>query len=368
MKGRQVGLAITGCGDLTRRALLPHLSEPDAKQKVAVIGLHDVKVEAARQAAESFGVPHVARDLEDLIELPGVELLVVATPVSAHADAALAALRSGKHLYLQKPMATNLSDAERVLAAAARAHSKVLAAPLQRLCPVLVQVREALQRAEIGPVYWALTTGHWPFAPGLSPSRWDWLKLRDAGPLRDTTIYSLTTLTDLFGPVRSVAAASSRVGMPADEAPALADNNTVLALGLEGGVLAVATGGFACEGRVVPAGFLGIYGAAGSIETTGIDPATWYPTEAEVRRRASEGPVETRLIRCPLSEMPYLSGRHASLPEAQAYVDVMHLVDSILQDTSPLPTLEQARHVVEVIDRACLAAETGQRQCVESRF
>ena len=368
MSKRCVGVGIAGCGDLTRRAILPHLAEPDAREKVAVLGLCDINTDIARQAAESFGVPHVAGDFEELLELGGVELVIIATPVSAHAEQAVAALSRGKHLYLQKPIATTLHDADRVLAEAAQSGSRVVAAPVQRLCPVFGHIKEALRRGELGTVYWALTAAHWPFAPGLSASRWDWLKLPDAGPLRDTTIYSLTTLTDLFGPVRSVAAVSSQLAVPPQTGVRLADDNVLLALELDGGVLAFATGGFAWAGRIVPAGFLGIYGEGGTIETTQIDPATWYPTEVEIRTGSSPDQVQSRLFGYPMTEVPHLSGRHALLPEAQAYADIMHLVDAILQDTAPLATLEQARHVVEVIGLAHASAETGERIKTSTTF
>ena len=56
---------------------------------------------------------------EDLLADPGVELVVVALPSHFHADAAVAGLAAGKHVVVEKPMATSLADADRMVAAAA---------------------------------------------------------------------------------------------------------------------------------------------------------------------------------------------------------------------------------------------------------
>jgi predicted dehydrogenase len=185
--------------------------------------------------------------------------------------------------------------------------------------------------------------------------------------VRDTTLYSLTLLTDLFGPVKQIVGASNRRQRAVSTAAA-ADDNTLLTLELAEGVLAVATGSYAVAGRLVPAGFLGIYGAQGSIETVQVDPVTWLPTQVEIRTRDPHGQISSRVRDCPLSGVPRLGGRHARLPEAQVHADIMHLVQCILSDTVPLATVEQARHLVEVIEKAAAAAQTGLRQCIESRF
>jgi predicted dehydrogenase len=367
MGADQLGVVIAGCGDLTQRAILLHLSQPDVRRQVRVVGLYDPDASRAQAAAARFHVAAVAGDFAELLDLPEGEMVIVASPMAVHAEQAIAALKSGKHLYLQKPLATTPADADRLLAAAAQSRSKVLVAPVQRLCPAYCRINDAIEQGEIGPVFWALTANHQPLAPGLDGQERSWLTGRDAGPVRDTTLYSLTLLTDLFGPVERVACASGRRLGPADS-PLLADDNTVLILEFREHVLAVATGSYAAGGRLVPAGFLGVYGSCGSIETTRVDPLTWLPTQIEVRARKSDGTVEDRAIDCPLCEVPHLGGRHAELPEAQVHADIMHLVRCILEDTPPLPTLAQARHLVDVIDKATLAARTGVRECIESRF
>jgi predicted dehydrogenase len=61
-----------------------------------------------------------------------------------------------------------------------------------------------------------------------------------------------------------------------------------------------------------------------------------------------------------------VTGRHASIPEAHVYNDIMHLVECVRDDRRPIPSGEHARHVVEIIEKAYRAAETGQAQTLES--
>jgi predicted dehydrogenase len=56
------------------------------------------------------------------------------------------------------------------------------------------------------------------------------------------------------------------------------------------------------------------------------------------------------------------------MEEPHVYVDIMDLVDAIQEDRPPRATGEQARHVVEIIERARIAARTGQAQELSSSF
>jgi len=76
-----VGVGIAGCGDLTQRAILPHLAEPDVCKKVRVAAVFDVDVSRAEAASKSFQVPQVAASYAELLELPAVDMVIVASPI-----------------------------------------------------------------------------------------------------------------------------------------------------------------------------------------------------------------------------------------------------------------------------------------------
>ena len=74
----------------------------------------------AERAAQS-GVEHAITDLSQALALPGVEIVTIATPPHSHAEIAIAACESGKHVMCEKPFAADLDQAEQMLAAAERA-------------------------------------------------------------------------------------------------------------------------------------------------------------------------------------------------------------------------------------------------------
>ncbi len=100
------------------------------------------------------------------------------------------------------------------------------------------------------------------------------------------------------------------------------------------------------------------------MEITHVDHASAYPTRFVVHQRS--GVLEE--VAATLADQPYLRGPHLSIEEPHVYVDIMDLVDAIQEDRPPHATAEQARHVVEIIERAHAAARTGQAQILTSSF
>ena len=77
-----------------------------------VVGVADIVEEAARLRAEAFDVPRWETDYRALVEDPAVEAVVVTTPALVHAEVAIHALRAGKHVFCEKPMARTVADAK----------------------------------------------------------------------------------------------------------------------------------------------------------------------------------------------------------------------------------------------------------------
>jgi predicted dehydrogenase len=367
-----VRIGLVGCGDITVRGLLPHLSQPDARKTIDVLAVCDIDAQRARATAERFGVPQWSRGCEEVLDDPRIDLACILTPTSCHAEQAIAALERGKHVYLQKPMAGNLRDAERVVAAAEKSGRKLLAAPVQRLCPLIGRFGQMLRQGDLGVVFWCLTATHYPTTCEGSGFDRTWHYGPMGGPFRDRTLYSLAAITDLFGPVRKVTAmANLRVPVrqlnERDGAPGPrqveTDDNVVLLLEFATGVLAVASGNYCADGQAVPVGFIGVYGSNGCIETSQIDAATWYPTRLAMRLGEKVASVDG-----PLETIPGLKGEHARLPEAQVYADVFHLVDCLRENKKPVSHPTQACHLVEVVEKAYAAARTGTAQTLTTTF
>lgn len=144
---RPVGVALLGCGSIAGPV---HLRLLHRNRGARVIGVADPAPEA-RAVAERAGVRAVADPLE-LLEDRAVEAAVVCAPPHAHAELGLAAFERGKHLYLEKPIATSVGDGSRLVEAAAAAGVIAAVGFNHRYHPLHARARALLESGVLGPV------------------------------------------------------------------------------------------------------------------------------------------------------------------------------------------------------------------------
>ena len=160
--------------------------------KIACVADHQADRRA--EAAERFGCEAV-EDPQALIDSKAVKLVVVASPSQFHAEHAEAAMRAGKHVVVEKPLANSTADVDRLIATAKQ--TGTVLAPFQnmRFDPLLRMVQAILAEGKIGrPI--KITCCFHNFA-----RRWDWQTLNrfDGGALRNTGIHALDQAMEFLG-------------------------------------------------------------------------------------------------------------------------------------------------------------------------
>jgi predicted dehydrogenase len=368
-----VRAGLVGCGSLSQRGVLPHLSQPDARSRIQLVAVADAIEERAYQTAEHFGVPAAFTSVEAMLAATALDVVLVITPITYHYANAMAAISAGKHVYIQKAMTVTLAEADQLLATRDRMGVKLAAAPGFELCSATAHMREILSSGAIGKpaVAYTYTMGfgheHEPIRAGngalaeIDPS---WYYRPGAGPLPDVTVYSLQLITSLLGPVRRVTALANmlrptRTWRERTINLETTDNQVVL-MEFVSGALGVAVGSDSQGSLQAPWGGLEVYGTAGTLNITQVDHASGYP----LRFVLQDGQEFSH----PIEQQPYMVGEHLQLEEPHVYVDIMDLVDAIQHDRQTRATGEQARHVVEIIECAHRAVQTGQTQEVHSTF
>ena len=367
--------ALVGCGSLSQRGILPHLNQPDAQQKLRLVAVVDAVAERAQQTAERYRVPAHFTAIEEMLAQVEVDLVLIITPIQYHYANALTAIEAGKHVYVQKAMTTTLAEADALLAARDRMGVKLAAAPGFELFPTTAQMRAIVAGGELGRVAVAMSYtlgfGHEfePIRGGKSPLEAinpAWYYRPGAGPLPDVTVYSLQLATSILGPVRRVTALGNRIqpqrewqGQTID---VQVDDNNLLLMEFASGALCTAIGAN-CRGSArIPWGGLGLYGTQGTLEVIDVDGASGYPLAYDVRGSRSYQ------SRTELDAQPYLTSEHRKIEEPHVYADILDLADAIQENRAPRASGEQARHVVEIIEKALLAAASGQTQTLASSF
>lgn len=110
----------------------------------------DLDESRARQVAETHGAARYTTRLDDILNDPAIKAVSVATPDHAHREVAVACARAGKHLLVEKPLATSTEDAEAIVAAAREAGVMLMTDFHNRANPPMVAARKAVQAGEIG--------------------------------------------------------------------------------------------------------------------------------------------------------------------------------------------------------------------------
>lgn len=127
----------------------------------------------AQAAASAYPEARLVRSFEDLIALP-LDVVAIAVPNHLHARHAVAALRAGKHVILEKPLGVTLAECDAVLAAAQESGRKVAVNHELRVSQQWRQVREIIAGGEIGRVtHQHLSLFRRPFRPGSGGWRQD---------------------------------------------------------------------------------------------------------------------------------------------------------------------------------------------------
>ncbi|MES2850274.1 MAG: Gfo/Idh/MocA family oxidoreductase [Bacteroidota bacterium] len=146
---KKINWGIIGCGDVTEVKSGPAFNKVANSSLVAVMRRDAAKAE---DYAQRHNVPRWYSDADKLINDPEVNAIYIATPPSSHTAYTLAAIRAGKRVYVEKPMALNFAEAQQMANAAAAANIKLVVAHYRREWPLFKKVKQLLQDKAIGEV------------------------------------------------------------------------------------------------------------------------------------------------------------------------------------------------------------------------
>ena len=138
-----------GCGEVTERKSGPAFAEIEGSQVAAVMSRSELR---ARTYAVRHGVPKWYTDAQQLIDDPDVNAVYVATPPSSHATFAIMAMKAGKPVYVEKPLAASYEDCARVNRIAEQTGVPCFVAYYRRYLPYFQRVKEIVDKGVIGRV------------------------------------------------------------------------------------------------------------------------------------------------------------------------------------------------------------------------
>jgi predicted dehydrogenase len=104
--------------------------------------------------ADAFPGVRTSAEIDELLADPGLDAVVLATPVPTHAELAARVLEAGKHCFVEKPLATTVADAQRAVDAAEEAGRILMVGHLLEYHPAVTHLKELLDADELGSLYY----------------------------------------------------------------------------------------------------------------------------------------------------------------------------------------------------------------------
>jgi predicted dehydrogenase len=198
-----VAWGLIGAGDIVRKRVAAALRDAQSSELVAVAR---GRPELAEEFARTFGVPRWYGDWRELVADRDVDAVYIATPVHLHTEQAIAAAEAGKHVLCEKPMAMNVAECDRIIAACRDNGVALSVAYYRHFYPVLQRMKAIMASGVIGDPVLAQVDAFEQFKPSSeSPRAWVLRKAESGGgPMMDFGCHRLEVLLNLFGPVRRI--------------------------------------------------------------------------------------------------------------------------------------------------------------------
>lgn len=175
MTAEKIGIGVAGFGGFGLFACQLFAQHPD----IRLVGMASTHREAAYAAAKRFGIPEPV-ELEELVTWPQVDLVYIATPPFLHHSQGLMALRAGKHVLCEKPLALTLGEADELVAVARERDLLLIADLMQRYNPIYDKIKALIDTQLLG----ALLHGYfenYASDEGLPVEHWFWDRTRSGG-------------------------------------------------------------------------------------------------------------------------------------------------------------------------------------------
>jgi UDP-N-acetyl-2-amino-2-deoxyglucuronate dehydrogenase len=338
--GRVLRAGLVGAGAISTQ----HVEAIAALEGIQLAGVVSASTERARALGEQQSVPW-STHLADLLARDDVDLVAICTPSGLHASQALEALRAGKHVVIEKPLALSVVDAEAVVREGEQRHLTVAVISQRRYEPIVRALKASVDEGRLGRLIMIIAEGlyHRPQAY-YDSAAWRGTRELDGGVLMNQAIHTVDLLRWMGGPVASVSAHLATLGhrMEAEDTASVSLRFTSGALGL----IAATT----CVTPEQPVE-LRVYGDRGHARLVGEAAAEW-----EVPGVPPPGPAAGELT-MPGGVGATRTWGTSSVGFLRQYADV---VEAIRSGRPPAVSGHDGRDAVEVIAAAYASDETGR--------
>jgi predicted dehydrogenase len=346
-----IRFGIIGAGGIVAKLHLPELAAMGPEVEVALIAGR--KESRLRTLMEKFSIQAFTTRYEDVLADDRIDAVIVATPHTQHASWAVAALRAGKHVLIQKPLCDSMAEADRLVEQAEEGDRVALAMP--HFMPMVYDFRRRIDEGAIGRVGSArCRTSHGGpdvyykeiaaiFGEAPPDDLWFFdARQASVGALFDMGVYAVANLVALMGTARSVIAATTTF-----DKPTTLEDTAALVIRFESGAVGVAETSWCDPARTWE---LSVHGTAGKLVAH--DRADQCLHYLPLAFNSDRAPVEKRPL-------------HVGTGAGNVHE---HFVDCVRHGRRPpLSHVRAARHVTEILLAGLESGRTGRAVEIRTR-
>lgn len=330
--GQNPRVALLGLGAISQVVHLPILSQLEGAE---LAGVCDADFAKARAIAGRFGIPRVFRTDDEVFAADDIDAIVICTPSHLHEPQAIATLESGKHVLVERPIARNAAEAEKMVRAAEKADRLLACALAHRFREDTRILKKFVDRGELGDVFYAKS--------GWLRQRTDWRTeewrqqkpVSGGGVLMDLGVQMLDLTLHILGnpEVESVSASAHRAGK------AEVEDSLVALLRLAGGCVLnlEVTWGLLMEKDFA---YVNLFGQSGA--------ALWNPL------RIHKGMHGSLVNVTPAVDSP----RNVYKQSIEAQIE--HFADTVRKGQTGTGTVREVLAVMRIVDAIYRSAEQGK--------
>lgn len=198
---KEIGIGIIGTGAITEK----HIEAVNTIENAEVLALYNPDTESVQKAVKKFNFP-VYSDMNEFLNQTGLDVICICTPSGLHLEPAIAAVKAGKHVLVEKPLEINLSRVDKLIRACEENRVKLAVIFQNRFSEDYIRLKEAVRCGEFGRLLMGNAYINWFREPEYySQSVWKGTLLGDGGgALINQGIHTIDLLLDLMGEVSQV--------------------------------------------------------------------------------------------------------------------------------------------------------------------
>jgi predicted dehydrogenase len=203
---RKVNWGILGCAGIAEKAFIPAVRE---SRNGVLAGIAARDENRARDWAGRFGFLKSHRTYQDLVEDPAIDVIYNPLPNDLHADWSIRAMRAGKHVLCEKPMAMNVPEVRAMIGAAESGGVLLMEGFMYKFHPQMEKTLALIKEGKIGEVRSVHSSFTFHFERDRSNYRW--FPAMGGGALYDVGCYTLSIARLVFGAEPVSAFAKARI-------------------------------------------------------------------------------------------------------------------------------------------------------------